>query len=190
MTRWAASTSSCAGWGAGQHALHLHERQRPAERRARHGRQAHRPRSRRSASRWWCATRRWSSAEAPKTIEAQTLTLDFAASILDICGAEPLPEDAGPVVEEAGRRPATRTGARAGTTNTTTRCSSPTRPTSAALRTDEWKYIRYPHGDGSPDRHMAELYNLKADPEERHNLIKDAKHAELRQGAQRGTRPR
>ena len=39
--------------------------------------------------------------------------------------------------------------------------------------------MRYPHGDGSPDRHMAELYNLKEDPEERNNLIKDPKHADL-----------
>ena len=48
-----------------------------------------------------------------------------------------------------------------------------------ALRTDEWKYIRYPHGDGSPDKHMAELYHLKSDPGERRNLIKDPKHAAL-----------
>ncbi len=48
-----------------------------------------------------------------------------------------------------------------------------------ALRTDRWKYIRYPHGDGSPDKHMAELYDLSNDPEERHNLIKKPEHAEL-----------
>ena len=41
------------------------------------------------------------------------------------------------------------------------------------MRTDDWKYIRYPHGDGRPDRHLAELYDLKRDPEERHNLIDD-----------------
>jgi hypothetical protein len=37
--------------------------------------------------------------------------------------------------------------------------------------------MRYPHGDGSSDRHMAELYNIKADPEERHNLIADTRYA-------------
>ena len=41
----------------------------------------------------------------------------------------------------------------------------------ARIRTDRWKYIHYPHGDGSPDRHMAELYDLKHDPDERRNLI-------------------
>jgi N-acetylglucosamine-6-sulfatase len=37
--------------------------------------------------------------------------------------------------------------------------------------------MHYPHGDGKPDRHLAELYNLKEDPEERFNLINDPKHA-------------
>ena len=37
-----------------------------------------------------------------KTIEAQTLTLDFASSILEICGAPPLPpENPGSVLEES-----------------------------------------------------------------------------------------
>ena len=49
----------------------------------------------------------------------------------------------------------------------------PYTPNVRGVRTDNWKYIHYPHGDGSPDRHQAELYNLKNDPEERHNLIAD-----------------
>ena len=48
-----------------------------------------------------------------------------------------------------------------------------------ALRTDRWKYIRYPHGDGSPDRHMAELYDLKVDPGENKNLINDDARADV-----------
>ena len=55
----------------------------------------------------------------------------------------------------------------------------PYTPNVRALRTDKWKYIRYPHGDGSPDKHMAELYDLQNDPEERRNLINDKKHAAL-----------
>ena len=47
----------------------------------------------------------------------------------------------------------------------------PYTPNVRALRTDRWKYIRYPHGDGSPDRHMAELYDLQNDPGETTNLI-------------------
>ena len=52
----------------------------------------------------------------------------------------------------------------------------PYTPNVRALRTPQWKYIRYPHGDGSPDKHMAELYNLKSDPGETTNLISDEKY--------------
>jgi hypothetical protein len=48
-----------------------------------------------------------------------------------------------------------------------------------ALRTDRWKYIRYPHGDGSPDRHKAELYDLNIDPDENRNLINDGARDEV-----------
>jgi N-acetylglucosamine-6-sulfatase len=41
------------------------------------------------------------------------------------------------------------------------------------IRTDEWKLIRYPHGDGGPDRWKAEVYNLKEDPLETKNLVDD-----------------
>ena len=53
----------------------------------------------------------------------------------------------------------------------------PYTPNVRALRTDQWKYIRYPHGDGSPDKHDAELYDLKADPDELVNLSKQPKHS-------------
>jgi N-acetylglucosamine-6-sulfatase len=49
----------------------------------------------------------------------------------------------------------------------------PYTPNVRGVRTDEWVYIHYPHGDGGPDRHMAELYNIKQDPEELKNLIND-----------------
>jgi N-acetylglucosamine-6-sulfatase len=45
------------------------------------------------------------------------------------------------------------------------------------VRTDEWKYVRYPHGDGGPDRHKAELYNLSKDPGETRNLIDEPRYA-------------
>ena len=53
----------------------------------------------------------------------------------------------------------------------------PYTPNVRAVRTDSWKYIHYPHGDGSVDRHKAELYNIEFDPEERHNLIDNPKYA-------------
>ena len=40
-----------------------------------------------------------------------------------------------------------------------------------SVRSESWKYARYPHGDGRPDRHMAELYNIEFDPEERARLL-------------------
>jgi N-acetylglucosamine-6-sulfatase len=51
----------------------------------------------------------------------------------------------------------------------------PYTPNVRGVRTDTWKYVHYPHGDGGPDRHMAELYNLKEDPNETRNLINDPK---------------
>src|SRR5262249_52770653 len=49
----------------------------------------------------------------------------------------------------------------------------PYTPNVRGVRTDEWKYIHYPHGDGGPDRWKSELYNLKDDPLETKNLIDD-----------------
>ena len=47
----------------------------------------------------------------------------------------------------------------------------PYTPNVRGVRTAEWKYVHYPHGDGSPDRHLAELYDLRNDPGEIKNLI-------------------
>jgi N-acetylglucosamine-6-sulfatase len=114
----------------------------------------------------------------PKTIEAQTLTIDFAPSILDICDAEPLPFTQGKSWKQliAQGDPDWRTS---WYYEYNYEVQFPYTPNVRAIRTDEWKYIRYPHGDGSPDKHMAELYNLKQDPEERNNLIGDQTHAKL-----------
>ncbi len=38
----------------------------------------------------------------------------------------------------------------------------------------------YPHGDGSPDQHLPELYNLKDDPQELRNLATNPKFAAQR----------
>ena len=56
----------------------------------------------------------------------------------------------------------------------------PYTPNVRGVRTDEWKYIHYPHGDGKADRHLAELYHLKKDPGELHNLIRDPDTASTR----------
>jgi arylsulfatase A-like enzyme len=49
----------------------------------------------------------------------------------------------------------------------------PYTPNVRGVRTDNWKYIYYPSGDGTPSHYAAELYNLYTDPLERRNLIAD-----------------
>ncbi|MCP5520826.1 MAG: sulfatase [Verrucomicrobiales bacterium] len=118
------------------------------------------------------------SPHRPKVVEAQTLTLDFAPTILDICGASPLPKVHGRSWKQliTTGDPDWRT---AWYYEYNYEKQFPYTPNVRAIRTDEWKYIHYPPGDGSPDQHMAELYHLTSDPEERHNLIGEAKYAGL-----------
>ena len=61
----------------------------------------------------------------------------------------------------------------------------PYTPNVRSVRTEQWKYMRYPHGDGGPDRHLAELYNIEFDPEERRNLIANPKYAPVVETLQR-----
>ena len=116
--------------------------------------------------------------KTPKVIDAQTLTLDFAASILEICDAQPLPRTQGSSWKTLVQKgdPTWRTS---WYYEYNYEHQFPYTPNVRALRTDRYKYIRYPHGDGSPDKHMAELYDLQNDPEERQNLISKTEHAEL-----------
>lgn len=112
----------------------------------------------------------------PLEIEQQVLTVDIAPSILEMCGLPPLEEVHG------------RSWVDLVTTGDPHWRTSwfyyydyeeqfPYTPNVRGIRTDEWKYIRYPHGDGSPDRHMPELYNIREDPEERVNLANDPRYA-------------
>jgi arylsulfatase A-like enzyme len=112
-----------------------------------------------------------------RVVEEITATIDFAPTILDICGAKPLKKVHGLSWKRLAQ------GDASGWRNSfyyeyNYEYQFPYTPNVRALRTPNWKYIRYPHGDGSPDRHMAELYNLKDDPGENKNLIKDPAHAD------------
>ena len=110
-------------------------------------------------------------AAAPRTVEEQVLTVDVAPSLLELAGAPPLGDIDGrswvTLVRE-GDDPRWRTS---WFYYYNYEKEFPYTPNVRGVRTDEWKLIRYPHGDGGPDRHMRELYNLRADPEERRNLI-------------------
>jgi N-acetylglucosamine-6-sulfatase len=121
--------------------------------------------------------------KTPKVIEQQVLTLDFAPSIVDLCGVEPMGGVQGrswkPLVQ--GR---TKDWRKAWYYEYNYEKQFPYTPNVRAIRTEEWKYIHYPTGDGTPDKHMEELYHIKADPDETVNLIQEPllkrKAAELR----------
>jgi len=109
-------------------------------------------------------------------IEQQVLNVDLAPSVLEICGAEPLKKIHGRSWKQLleGRTEGWRTS---WYYEYNYEKQFPYTPNVRGVRTDRYKYVRYPHGDGSPDRHMAELYDLKSDPGETKNLIDDPAHA-------------
>ncbi len=116
--------------------------------------------------------------DGPKRVAQQVLTVDVAPTVLDLCSAEPLEGIHGRSIRQMvtqgddGWRDAWFY-------HYNYEKQFPYTPNVRAIRTDRWKYIRYPHGDGGDDRHMAELYDLEADPEESTNLIADPSHTAL-----------
>lgn len=123
------------------------------------------------------------SGAKDRVIQEQVLTVDVAPSLLEICGAGELKGIHGRSWMKLVQ------GGDEGWRKSwfyyyNYEKQFPYTPNVRALRTDDWKYIRYPHGDGSPDKHLAELYDLKNDPGETKNLIKDpaqqARIAELK----------
>ncbi len=112
-----------------------------------------------------------------RTIEEQVLTHDIAPSVLEMCGAPALKNIHGESfasLASSGKDPAWR---KSWFYEYNYEKQFPYTPNVRGVRTDDWKYMHYPHGDGSPDRHMAELYHLKRDPDERKNLIDDPARA-------------
>lgn len=121
----------------------------------------------------------------PGTVVSQVvLSLDLAPSILDLCGAKPLRGVTGrswkPLL--AGRRVAWRESF---LYEYNFEPQFPYTPNVRAVRTDNFKFIRYPHGDGGPDRFTPELYDLRKDPLEMRNLANDPAWAKQRQALER-----
>lgn len=118
------------------------------------------------------------SPSEPKRVPQQVLTVDVAPTILELCDAEPLPDIHGRSFVNLVREgdPDWRT---AWFYHYNYEKQFPYTPNIRGIRTDRWKYIRYPHGDGGPDRHMAELYDLQNDLEESTNLIHSKEHQQL-----------
>ena len=122
-------------------------------------------------------------ARPSSVVNQMVLHVDLAPSILAICGAKPLGDIHGR--SWAGLLSGDAAGWRKSFLyEYNYEKQFPYTPNVRGVRTDGWKYIHYPHGDGSPDRWKAELYNLKDDPLETKNLIDDpaaaAKLNELR----------
>jgi arylsulfatase A-like enzyme len=115
--------------------------------------------------------------EAGTKIEQQVLNIDFAPSILELCGAAPLENIHGQswVPLLAGDWQDWR---RAWFYEYNYEKQFPYTPNVRGVRTDRLKYMRYPHGDGNADRHVSELYDIVNDPQERHNLIDNPRYAE------------
>ena len=110
-------------------------------------------------------------------VEQQVLTIDMAPSILDICGVPPLPKTHGRSWKRLVQGDAT--GWRTSWYyEYNYEKQFPYTPNVRGVRTDRYKYILYPHGDGGPDRHLAELYDLVADTEETTNVIHQPQYAQ------------
>ena len=107
------------------------------------------------------------------------LNIDVAPTILDWCGAKPLPNIHGRSF--AGLLQGGTEWRDAFYYEYNYEKQFPYTPNVRGVRTQHWKYMHYPHGDGSPDRHLAELYYLANDPDERHNLIEQEAYAETLQ---------
>jgi N-acetylglucosamine-6-sulfatase len=112
----------------------------------------------------------FASPDRPKRIREQVLTIDVAPSIIEICGAEPLPKAHGRSFRNLviSGDPSWRTS---WFYHYNYEKQFPYTPNIRGIRTDRWKYIRHPHGDGGEDRHMAQLYDMTSDPGESRNLI-------------------
>jgi arylsulfatase A-like enzyme len=112
----------------------------------------------------------------PKVIDEQVLTVDMAPSLLALTGAPALSGVDGRSWVQLVKSgdPGWR---KSWFYYYNYEKQFPYTPNVRGVRTAEWKYVHYPHGDGGPDRHMAELYNLKNDPGEDTNLVADPKAA-------------
>ena len=114
-----------------------------------------------------------------KTVPQQVLAMDTAPSVLDLCSAPPLQGLQGRSWKTLANfgDPAWR---KAWFYEYNYEKQFPYTPNIRAIRTDKWKFARYPHGDGSADKHLAELYDLETDSGETRNLAALPEHAATR----------
>jgi arylsulfatase A-like enzyme len=106
------------------------------------------------------------------------LNLDVAPSVLDFCGVAPLGKVHGASIKPLtiGQDTPWRTSWMYEYNFET---EFPYTPNVRGVRTDDWSYMHYPNGDGSPDSERSELYNVTNDPLQKNNLI-DAPEAQVK----------
>jgi arylsulfatase A-like enzyme len=112
-----------------------------------------------------------------KVVQQQVLTVDLAPTLLELCSAPALSGIHGKSLVKLTQDgdPEWR---KAVVYYYNFEKQFPYTPNVRALRTDRWKYIRYPEGDASEDSQLAELYDLEKDPGEIINLASSPSHSE------------
>ena len=116
-------------------------------------------------------------ANQPRIVPEMTLTVDFAPSILEICSVAPLSKTHGRSWKAVAQGHADSQWRQSFLYHYNYEKQFPYTPNVRAVRTSEWKFVRYPHGDGGPDRHQPDLFHLASDPEEAYNLVDDPRYA-------------
>jgi N-acetylglucosamine-6-sulfatase len=114
-----------------------------------------------------------------RRIDEQVLTVDVAPTLLEMCQAPPLENIQGRSLVKLATT-GDEQWRKAWLYHYNYEKQFPYTPNIRGVRTDRWKLVRYPHGDGRPDRHPREMYDLANDPLERNNLAADPLYAAQR----------
>lgn len=112
------------------------------------------------------------SPTGARRVREQVLTVDIAPTIIEVAGAKPIEDIHGRSMVSLLTE-GDSDWRKAWFYHYNYEKQFPYTPNVRGIRTDRWKLIRYPHGDGGNDRHKGELYDLEADPMELRNLIDD-----------------
>lgn len=104
----------------------------------------------------------------PRVVNRMVLTTDFAPSILDIAGISGFEAKHGRSWKSLAQGRDDRTWRQSYVYMYNFEKQFPYTPNVRALRTEQWKYIRYPN---ATTPHKSELYHVSQDPEELVNLI-------------------
>ena len=113
----------------------------------------------------------------PRVIGQMALNIDLCPTVLDVCGL-PAPARVHGRSWKGLFENQDRGWRRSWYYEYNYEKEFPYTPNVRGVRTDDWKYIHYPNGEGKPDFDKPELYDLKADPLETRNLIDSPEESE------------